>query len=316
MKLRRLALLFFFLLSVISSQQVLAASNLDEGVSQLARQIGKSMEERQSQKIAIIDFSDLNGNVSALGQFLAEELTTQLFIVAPGKFEVVERRQLMKLEEELMLGMSGFIEDKSIKKMGQVLGVDAIVTGSMTDLGNTVKINARLIEVESARVFAVAATDIPKTGMVADLIARQTGTKQQAIKPGTEPDKAQHPKTTGDFFGVVKDLNYRVVVTDIKKVSNKFVNIQVEYENLTAQDRTLIFWDYTARNYAMLSDELGNEFKITGDKIGSIDIPKKGKKTINLRFKPDDVVEIGNIFVLNLKSFDENITFVDLRPLQ
>ena len=316
MKLCSLALLFFLLLSVVGSQQVLAASNLDEGVSQLARQIGKSMEEKQSQKIAIIDFSDLNGNVTALGQFLAEELTTQLFIVAPGKFEVVERRQLMKLADELMLGLSGFVEEKSIKKMGQVLGVDAIVTGSMTDLGNTVKINARLIGVESARVFAVAATDIPKTGMVADLIARQAGKKQQTVKIETEPDKAQQPKTMEDFYGVVKDVNYRIVVTDIKKVSNKFVNIQVEYENLTDLDRTLIFWDYTDRNYVMLSDEFGNEFKISGDKIGDIVVPKKGKKTINLRFKSDGVVELGKNFVLNLKSYYENITFVDLTPLQ
>ncbi|MBI4377823.1 MAG: SUMF1/EgtB/PvdO family nonheme iron enzyme [Nitrospinae bacterium] len=143
------------------------------------------MIEKKKQKIAIIDFSDLNGNVTALGQFMAEELTTQLFIIAPGKFEVVKRRQLLKLEEELVLGKVGNIEEKGIKKMGQVFGVDAVVTGSMTDLGNTVKINARVIAVESAKIFAVAATDIPKTGMVADLIEKKVEGRQPVEKATT-----------------------------------------------------------------------------------------------------------------------------------
>lgn len=161
---RKIVSASLLLLLIFSIIPAFAASNLEEGVSQLANQISKSMQEKQKQKIAIIDFSDLNGNVTALGQFMAEELTTQLFIIAPGKFEVVERRQLIKLEEELVLGQVGIIEEKGIKKMGQVLGVDAIVTGSMTDLGNTVKINARLMAVETAKIFAVAATDIKLMG--------------------------------------------------------------------------------------------------------------------------------------------------------
>lgn len=102
-----------------SSGQAWAAADLEEGVKDLADKITKSMIEKSKHKIAIVDFSDLNGNVTALGQFMAEELTTQLFILAPGKFEVVERRQILKLEEELMLGQTGFIEEKSLKKRGK-----------------------------------------------------------------------------------------------------------------------------------------------------------------------------------------------------
>ena len=115
MKKSYLAPLLFLL--IFCSRDIFAAANLEEGVSQLANQISKSMQEKQSKKIAIIDFSDLNGNVTALGQFMAEELTTQLFLMAPGKFEVVERRQLLRLQEELALGQKGFIEEKSLKKM-------------------------------------------------------------------------------------------------------------------------------------------------------------------------------------------------------
>lgn len=165
---------------------VLASSNLDEGIQKLAEKISGSMLGSQRRKITIVDFSDLNGNVTAFGQFMSEELTTQLFNIAGGKFEVVDRKQLSKLEEELALSQTGVIEEKNIKKMGQVLGVDAIITGYMTDLGNTVRINVKIIGVESAKVLAVAATNIPKTGAVADLMLKQAGGKKPAkSNPGT-----------------------------------------------------------------------------------------------------------------------------------
>ncbi|WP_447972888.1 hypothetical protein [Nitrospira sp. Kam-Ns4a] len=89
-----------FMLGNVSSW---TAADLEEGVKDLAGKITKSMIEKGTRKIAIVDFSDLNGSVTALGQFMAEALTTQLFMLAPGKFEIVERRQLLKLEEELIL---------------------------------------------------------------------------------------------------------------------------------------------------------------------------------------------------------------------
>lgn len=192
-----MAVLALMVLFALEGASAWAAADLEEGVKDLAEKITKSMIEKQKQKIAIVDFSDLNGNVTVLGQFMAEELTTQLFTLAPGKFEVVERRQLLKLEEELILGQIGVLEEKGLKKMGQVLGVEAIVTGSMTDLGNTVKVNARMIAVESAKVFAVAATSIPKTGIVADLASKGVERKQLVATPGAAPaPSAQAARST------------------------------------------------------------------------------------------------------------------------
>lgn len=259
-------ILTLFVFSFDSLTSALAASNLEEGVAQLAQQISKSMQEKQKQKIAIIDFSDLNGNVTSLGQFMAEELTTQLFIVAPGKFEVVERRQLLKLEEELTLGQTGFIEEKSIKKMGQVLGVDAIVTGSMTDLGNTVKVNARLIGVESAKVFAVAATDIPKTGMVADLIAKQVEKRPGVIQaaaanaPVKQVLKAEAKQSTE-----AKDFLFELQGC---KASGGNVTCNLLITN-KGNDRELQFVGRSFGKNSRLFDDMGNEYLASEVQLGT-----------------------------------------------
>lgn len=272
MKRKYFAIAFFLLLLVFDFATAFAASNLEEGVSLLAQQISKNMQDKQKQKIAIIDFSDLNGNVTALGQFMAEELTTQLFIIAPGKFEVVERRQLLKLEEELSLGQMGFIEEKSIKKMGQVLGVDAIVTGSMTDLGNSVKINARLIGVDSAKVFAVAATDIPKTGMVADLIGKQAEGRQTSAqnKPTGNTPAKQGVKTEAKQNVEVKDFVFELQEC---KSSGTNITCSILITN-KGTDRQLTISSHPIPGlYTELFDNNGNRYEVKEIVLGNQDHP-------------------------------------------
>lgn len=240
-----------------------AASNLEEGVKQLADQIGKSMQERQKQKVAIVDFSDLNGNVTALGQFMAEELTTQLFIIAPGKFEVVERRMLLKLVDELSLGQLGLIEEKSLKEMGRVLGVDAIVTGSLTDLGNTVKVNARVIAVESAKVVAVAAAEIQKTGVVADLLRKQAERRQVGIQ--VETQKTMLPsQQREEAQGFVFELQ-------LCKASGKEVTCDLLITNKKENDRELKIFNSPGMLYrrSRMIDDLGNEYTANKIQLGN-----------------------------------------------
>lgn len=159
---------FLYIIAVPPSS-TFAASNLEEGIKELAQQISRNMTETGKKKIAVVEFSDLNGNIRALGQFLAEELITELFLISPGQFEVVERRQLMKVLDEQKLTTSGLLDAKAMDSVGKILGIEAIVTGSITDLESNVKVNARMIGVDTAKVFAVARTSIPKTGIVATM---------------------------------------------------------------------------------------------------------------------------------------------------
>jgi len=151
------------------------ASNLESGVSEIGGKISKSMLTEGKKKIAVIEFSDLNDNVNNLGRFLAEELINELMKDKKAKgYEIVERRQLNKVLRQLKLSSSGLLDPKSMKAVGKILNVDAIVTGSLTDLGNDIKVNARIISVESAKIIATASTKIPKVGSVATLMGQNS----------------------------------------------------------------------------------------------------------------------------------------------
>ncbi len=134
------------------------AQSIDVQLDNLTNQMIKSLAQEKKSKIAIMAFPDLNGNVSNLGKFIPEELTTRLFMTR--RFEVVERSLLNKLLEEQKLGMSGLVDAGSAAEIGKMLGVDAIVTGTITDMGNMIRINARIIATETAGVFAVSSVSI------------------------------------------------------------------------------------------------------------------------------------------------------------
>lgn len=69
------------------------------------------------------------------GDGMADMLTTAL--VKSGKYVVLEREEIGKLMEEQQLGQTGVVTEQSAAKVGQMLGVELAVMGSVTEFGNT-----------------------------------------------------------------------------------------------------------------------------------------------------------------------------------
>jgi TolB-like protein len=117
-------------------------------------------------KIAVLDFQ-LYGREHAtanMGEIVSEWLITAL--VKEGRFDVVERRLLKKIMEEQKLVMSGIVDEGSATQLGKLLGVKAIISGSVMRFENTLEVNARIIDVESASIVAAeSVTSTSATGL-------------------------------------------------------------------------------------------------------------------------------------------------------
>jgi curli biogenesis system outer membrane secretion channel CsgG len=132
----------------------------DTGLDELSGKVAEDMMGAGKTRIAVIDFCDLDGRVSLLGKFVAEELITRLF--ETGQFYVVERSLLTKVLEEQKLSLDPVIDQSTAQELGKILGVDAIVTGTITDLVDMYRLNARMIGTEKGLVFAAASTSLIK----------------------------------------------------------------------------------------------------------------------------------------------------------
>ncbi|MBI5245134.1 MAG: hypothetical protein HY922_15840 [Elusimicrobia bacterium] len=85
-------------------------------------------------RIGVADFENKSAYGQArLGTASSDILITEL--TKTGKFVVVERDKLNKILEEQKLQSSGAIDPKTAVQMGKVLGLNAIVTGSISEFG-------------------------------------------------------------------------------------------------------------------------------------------------------------------------------------
>jgi TolB-like protein len=180
-----------------------AQKTLSDGIKDLATQVATNIAKERKQKIAVLPFRELDGQPTVLGTYISEEMVTHLFSI--GGIEIVERSMLDKLIGELKLSQTGIIDPETAKKVGKVAGVDAIVTGSITDLQSYVALNCRLIDAQNGKIFAAAQTKIVKDDDVRKIMGspiaqplaeRQTQTRE--IGKGS-PHKPITAKSAGDF---------------------------------------------------------------------------------------------------------------------
>lgn len=132
--------------------------------------------EFQKTKIAVLDFEMIGDKMetASMGAIISEWFITN--IVKSGRFDVVERAMLQKILAEQKLGTSGMLDEQSAATLGKVLGVKAIISGSLLKLQDAIDINARVISVESGSI--IAAENIRSSGksdlyaLVDELIGR------------------------------------------------------------------------------------------------------------------------------------------------
>ena len=144
---------------------VIAASAAEaraaEDIKDMAKAMSFAAAGRKIKRVAVVPFNAPSGSASFSGAIVSERLVIQ--ILARGELDLVERGQLDKILEEQRLGVFGIMDQDTVKTLGKVLGVDAILTGTIVELkGDRVEINARLIHTETAQVLAADTVSVAK----------------------------------------------------------------------------------------------------------------------------------------------------------
>jgi curli biogenesis system outer membrane secretion channel CsgG len=142
-----------------------------------------------------------------LGKAAADELVTNL--VNGGTFTVIERAQLESVMAEQRLGASGAVSAATAAKVGKILGVQFVLTGSITafsiktiragfgGIGGSysnaeTKLDVRLISTETAEILAAMVGQGNKRmggGSIRGVGAEQTfdqGVASEALRPAVE----------------------------------------------------------------------------------------------------------------------------------
>lgn len=270
-----------------------AQSSLDQRVSELSQQIATKMSAKQKTTIAVIEFTDLQGRVTDFGRFLAEELITRLYDTE--KFKVIERQQLNKVIAEQKLSLTGVVDPASARQLGKLLGVDAIASGTYTDLSQSLKVNARLISTATGEIFAVASTEIFKDESVTRLLAAgssATGTVSGAneTKPiplNNPPNAPAAPRVTS------KDFTFELQSC---RASGGTLTCQFTVVNDAGQDR---YFNLQTGSESRAFDESGNEYRGHGGQLGS-QVPRYPNISLSI-----DIVLVPHVITKGFVKFED-----------
>ena len=169
--------IFTGLLSAVSLilMTTLTASALDlqAGVEQLVQNLIQATPEGKQLQVTVADFPDLQGITSDLGRYIATLITTQL--AQSKKFSVTERQRLTQVLAELKISISDLVDPEQAKKLKKMVGADALVVGTIADLGKQVDVHARLIEIEANLMIWGASVAIDKDPTLSALLDRGRG---------------------------------------------------------------------------------------------------------------------------------------------
>src|SRR5213592_154160 len=121
--------------------------------------------------VAVVDFTDLQGSVTELGRFLAEEVSVALSGTGKG-LDVVDRTHLKALLQENKLAASGIIDPVTARKLGQIAGVDVLLTGTVTPFGDSVRCSVKALDTATARIITAFTMEVAKTKAIEELLNR------------------------------------------------------------------------------------------------------------------------------------------------
>jgi curli biogenesis system outer membrane secretion channel CsgG len=117
--------------------------------------------------IAVINLKSSSGVTSSEADLISDRLRGDLFNT--GKVNVMERDQMQEILKEQGFQQSGACTNEAcMVEMGQLLGVEQLITGSLGKVGSMFLVNLRIIDVKTAKITKVVSKDVK--GSIEDVV--------------------------------------------------------------------------------------------------------------------------------------------------
>jgi len=289
----------------------------EKEIKSISSTLAENIAKAGKKMIAVVDFTDLQGNVTELGRFLAEEFSVT-FAGAGKGFEVVDRTHLKSILTEHKLSATGIIDPQTARKLGQIAGVDALITGTITPFGDSIRLSVKILDTSTAKVIGASSGDIAKTKAIEELLARGIETTQPFRQEPSAPTSSvsSYPTSTPKS----KKIGPLTITIEKMVVSKETVSVYIGFMNQT-QDTEFRLGRDSYTGVPTLVDDKGNEFNYDDNRSGlpfhysnlsnpdlfknwGFTLPARSANELGLVFRFKDKIptkEVGEYFSVNLK---------------
>lgn len=284
---RKIFLLLVIMIAGVSfsaSAQILKKSVpknvFEQKIFDICAEVASTMSKKDSTKIAISEFYTLEGERSPYSRFINEAVTIELF--KTKKFKILEKGRIEKVLKEQKMELNGQSDGDVAKKLGKILDVKAILAGTIIDMGNTLRVNARLIDTGTGIIVAASTVEIEKNMVIPSY------TSSDVIDETS--DVEENPQN----HGIGRSVDAPNITAKIKsvKAQGKTLVYEISFTN-SGDDDEMDFASAVVPGYATELISSGKNFPVeaiiamegtTLSYVGKIQIGAKETKTVIFKF--------------------------------
>lgn len=222
----RLLLTLLLAIATLWALPVHAALQYEESLKQLAEGVVADAAKANRGRLAVLDFTDAKGIVTPIGQFLAEELSTQILVT--GELKVVDRALVGSTLMKFHVTQLEPAQAKAVKRAAKAVQADVFVTGSYLESAGDFRVTVKLLSPTTVQSLGATRGTIPKAGPLADLIKEANKPPVVTVDPSV---KAPPPPGLGSH----SNEYYQLVVTALHR-RDKQVTVDLTIENKSPRD--------------------------------------------------------------------------------
>ncbi|MDH4084321.1 MAG: FlgO family outer membrane protein [Nitrospira sp.] len=208
-----------------------AGARYEETLKQLAEAITERATKAKTHRLAFLDFTDSQGQPTAIGQFLAEELGTQIMLA--GELTVVDRTLTYSTLKKLHVDHIDSDHAKAVQRVAKAIRADAFISGVSIETPDGLQVTTKLINPSNGQPIGAARATLPKAGPLDSFFKKDDSL--QPVVPLESPIEPAHP--TG--LGTHRNEYYEFVLTSIDKQDSR-VKLDVTITNHSSRDLKLL----------------------------------------------------------------------------
>jgi len=208
-----------------------AEAGYEESLKQLADGVTEGAVKAKKQRLAFLDLTDPTGEPTPIGQFLAEELGTQIMVA--GELTVVDRTLTYSTLKKLHVDHIDAAHAKVVRRAAKAIRADVFVSGVIVETPDGLQITVRLISPSNAQPISATRGMLPKAGPLSAFFKKEE-TSQPLVKVESPTEV---PPPVG--LGTHRNEYYEMVVRSIERHAGR-VKVDLTVENLSQRDLKLL----------------------------------------------------------------------------
>jgi hypothetical protein len=163
--------------------------------------------------------------------------------------------------EELGKSFSGMIDFSTAAEIGKMLGVEAIVVGTVADMGNSVDLRARLVDVEKGAAITAAQVDVVKDPTITKILSngRRPAIYGKKISETTKDGEEESiEKIALDIPLIVCRDKWKATLISYQLMEDRSIRFSLLIENIQKKPAHCKFIPNDSDTY--LLDNLSNKY--------------------------------------------------------